>query len=211
MKAYASALRSHEAKRLSIIEAASAVFGREGFSGANLDVIAQEAGVSRQTLYNRHGDKEKLFVAVVGELTTRMAAICVEAMTTFPDEPSHLEDDLTAFALRVNRHCICSRDGYLLRRLVQGESARYPHLFTGWEEQGAAKAWDALATGLEGLARAGWLDIEDAHLAARQFLALIRSDLQVYILLGETPDDETLEKASRSAVRTFLRAFVPRG
>lgn len=207
MKASVSVLRSHQAKRLSIIEAAAAVFGREGFAGANLDVIAQEAGVSRQTLYNRHGDKEKLFVAVVGDLTARMAAVCVDSMSAFPIDPSHLEDDLSDFAMRINRDCICSRDGYLLRRLVQCESARYPHLFTGWEEQGVAKAWGAVATGLEGLDRAGLLDIEDPQLAARQFLALIRSDLQVYILLGQLPDEETLQKSSRSAVQTFLRAF----
>ena len=41
------------------------VFCREGFAGANIDLIAAEAGVSRQTVYNHHGDKEKLFMAVV--------------------------------------------------------------------------------------------------------------------------------------------------
>ena len=50
---------------LSILEAAASVFCREGFAGANIDLIAAEAGVSRQTVYNHHGDKENLFVAVV--------------------------------------------------------------------------------------------------------------------------------------------------
>ncbi|TIT60113.1 MAG: TetR/AcrR family transcriptional regulator, partial [Mesorhizobium sp.] len=44
--------RSHEAKRISVVEAAASVFCREGFAGANIDLIAAEAGVSRQTVYN---------------------------------------------------------------------------------------------------------------------------------------------------------------
>ncbi len=47
------------------------MFCREGFAGANIDLIAAEAGVSRQTVYNHHGDKEKLFIAVVRDLTER--------------------------------------------------------------------------------------------------------------------------------------------
>src|SRR5690606_10165893 len=56
--------RGHPAKRLSVLDAAAAVFCREGFGGANIDLIAAEAGVSRQTIYNHHGDKQSLFMAV---------------------------------------------------------------------------------------------------------------------------------------------------
>ncbi|TIU05084.1 MAG: TetR/AcrR family transcriptional regulator, partial [Mesorhizobium sp.] len=66
--------RGHEAKRISIMEAAGEVFCRESFAGANIDMIAAEAGVSRQTIYNHHGDKEKLFVAIVRDLTERCNA-----------------------------------------------------------------------------------------------------------------------------------------
>lgn len=201
---------NHEAKRLSIIEAAATVFSREGYSGANIDVIALEAGVSRQTVYNRHRDKKGVFVAVVRDLTDRMTALCFETMQRFPDSPENLQAGLSAFAMRINSECICSRDGYLLRRLVQAESERYPELFEGWEEQGPSKAWAALAARFDRLAAKGLLDIDDPALAARQFLALIKADLQVYLLLGRRPDDATLERASTSAVRTFLRAFGPR-
>ena len=57
--------RGHEAKRVSIIDAAGDIFCREGYAGANIDLIAAEAGVSRQTVYNHHRDKEKLFIAVI--------------------------------------------------------------------------------------------------------------------------------------------------
>ena len=38
--------RGHEAKRLSIVDAAAGVFCREGFVGANIDLIAADLYVS---------------------------------------------------------------------------------------------------------------------------------------------------------------------
>ena len=105
--------RSHAAKRVSILEAATYVFCREGFAGANIDMIAAEAGVSRQTIYNHHGDKEKLFVAVVQALTERANAGIFATLATFPDHPENIEADLVAFAIRLNRNCICNGDGQI--------------------------------------------------------------------------------------------------
>ncbi len=48
-----------------ILDAATAVFAREGFDRANMDVIAAEAGATKPTLYARFGSKEGLFNAAV--------------------------------------------------------------------------------------------------------------------------------------------------
>lgn len=202
--------RGHEAKRLSIVDAAGAVFCREGFAGANIDLIATEAGVSRQTVYNHHGDKENLFVAVVRDLTDRTNAGIFATLATFPDQPKNLEADLVAFAMRLNRNCICSRDGKFLRKLIQAEGERYPELFADWRTQGPGKFWSALAARFARLAHAGLLDIDDPDMAARQFLALNNADLQMIFMLGGTPTDEEVRNAATNAVRTFLRAYGKR-
>ena len=202
--------RSHAAKRVSILEAATYVFCREGFAGANIDMIAAEAGVSRQTIYNHHGDKEKLFVAAVRALTERANADFFATLATFPDHPDDLEADLIAFAVRLNRNCICSSDGKFLRKLIQAEGERYPELFAAWREHGPGKTWAALAARLARLAHAGHLDIDDPDIAARQFLALVNADLHVSLMLGEQPDDERRREAATNAVRTFLRAYGKR-
>ncbi|TIO70199.1 MAG: TetR/AcrR family transcriptional regulator, partial [Mesorhizobium sp.] len=137
--------RSHEAKRISVVDAAASVFCREGYAGANIDLIAAEAGVSRQTVYNHHGDKEKLFMAIVRDLTERCNAGIFATIATFPDQPADLEADLVAFAVRMNRNCICNRDGRFLRKLIQAEGERYPELFAEWREQGPGRTWSALA------------------------------------------------------------------
>jgi AcrR family transcriptional regulator len=199
--------RSHEAKRISVVEAAASVFCREGFAGANIDLIAAEAGVSRQTVYNHHGDKEKLFMAVVRDLTERCNAGIFATIATFPDQPGNLEADLIGFAMRMNRNCICNRDGRFLRKLIQTEGERYPELFAEWREHGPGRTWSALAARFARLAYAGFLSIDDPDVAARQFLALVNAELQITFMLGGTPTEEEMLRSATNGVRSFLRAF----
>jgi AcrR family transcriptional regulator len=202
--------RGHAAKRVSILEAATYVFCREGYAGANIDMIAAEAGVSRQTIYNHHGDKEKLFVAVVRALTERTSAGIFATLASFPDRPADLEADLVDFAVRLNRNCICNSDGKYLRKLIETEGQRYPELFATWRENGPGKTWAALAARFARLAHAGYLDIDDPDVAARQFLALAEADLKISMILGDQLSEERMREAAKNAVRTFLRAYGKR-
>ncbi|RJG44619.1 MULTISPECIES: TetR/AcrR family transcriptional regulator [unclassified Mesorhizobium] len=204
------AARGHSAKRTSILEAAARVFCREGFAGANIDLIAAEAGVSRQTVYNHHGDKENLLLAVVKDITDRSNAGLFATLATFPDQPKDLEAELIAFAVRLNQNCICSKDGKFLRKLIESEGERNPELFAGWRDEGPLKTWSALAARFARLAYSGHLEIDDPDVAARQFLALISADLQLQAMFGEIATDEQIRSAATNAVRTFLRAYRPR-
>ena len=199
--------RGHEAKRASILDAAGSVFCREGFAGANIDLIAAEAGVSRQTVYNHHGDKQTLFQAVVRDLTERSNAGVFATLATFPDQPKDIEADLIAFCMRLNRNCVCNREGKFLRKLMQAESERYPELFSEWRDHGPAKTWSALAARLARLAHAGYLDIDDPDVAARQFLALANADLHMTFLLGGTPSEAEVLSSATNGMRAFLRAY----
>jgi hypothetical protein len=51
------------------------------------------------------------------------------------------------------------------------------------------------------------LDLDDADLAARQFMALVSADLPNTSELGRELTDAELRKAATNAVRTFLRAY----
>ncbi len=121
--------RGNYNKRCQIIEAATEVFCRDGFVGASIDAVAAEACVSRQTIYNQIGDKEKLFVEVVRGITEKASAQMMATLATFPDRPRHLEEDLTAFAMRLTGECLCDSKGAALRKLIDNEGQRYPELF----------------------------------------------------------------------------------
>lgn len=195
---------------MSIIDAAASVFCREGFAGANIDLIAVEAGVSRQTIYNHHRDKERLFMAVVRDLTERCNAGIFATFASFPDQPKDLEADLIGFAVRLNHNCICNRDGRFLRKLIQTEGERYPELFAEWRDQGPGRTWPALAARFARLAHAGHLAVDDPDVAARQFLALANAELQTTFMLGGMPSEDEVLQSATHGVRTFLRAFGKR-
>ncbi|MDV4178281.1 TetR/AcrR family transcriptional regulator [Rhizobium brockwellii] len=199
--------RGQCAKRMSILDAAADVFCRQGFAGASIDEIAAVACVSRQTIYNHYREKETLFVAVVEDVMNRANAMLFSVLSTFPERADDLEDELTAFAVRLNKNCICNHDGKFLRKLVQTEGERYPHLFESWRQQGPGKLITALSALFARLAHRQALIIDDFDVAARQFVALGNADLQMMIFLGATPTDEELDKAARNAVRTFLKAY----
>src|SRR3546814_6944716 len=56
-----AATPKHEA----ILEAATRVILEQGYAAASMDTIAQEAGVSKQTVHNHFGSKEALFNAII--------------------------------------------------------------------------------------------------------------------------------------------------
>src|SRR5262249_27529791 len=51
--------------RSRILEAARAIFFRDGFMEANLDLVAKDAGVAKGTLYRYFENKAELYVAVL--------------------------------------------------------------------------------------------------------------------------------------------------
>jgi len=194
-------------KRAQIIDTASRVFAREGFSGASIDMIAAEAGVSRQTVYNQIGDKEKVFAAVVEDTTERANAGLFAALAAFPDRPVDLEAELVAFARRLASTCMCDQRAAALHKLVETESQRYPELFEAWRERGPGRVWAAVSARLSRLAHDGLLDLDDPDLAARQLISLVNMDLRPAAMMGQRPSEEAVARATRAAVRTFLRAY----
>lgn len=199
--------RGHAGKRDSILSAAAEVICRQGFSGACIDDIAERARVSRQTVYNHYGDRNVLFGAVIDDVMARANAAVFELLATFPEAGDNLEAELVDFLVRLNRNCVLNKDGRFLRKLVQTEGARHPELFESWRRHGPLKLTSALGGCLARLAAKGVLEIDDFDVAARQLLALGHADIQMQILLGETPSEAQMESAARNAARTFLRAY----
>ncbi len=197
-------------RRAAIIDAASRVFAREGFAGASIDMIATEAGVARQTVYNLIGDKEKLFAAVVEDTTERASSGLFTALATFTDRPVDLTAELVAFARRLAATCMCDRRAAAIHKLVETEGHRYPELFAAWRERGPGRVWSAVSSRLSRLAHDGLLDLDDPDLAARQLIALVNMDLRGPAMMGHKPTEAEVDAAARNAVAMFLRAYGPR-
>ncbi|MEX1376680.1 MAG: TetR/AcrR family transcriptional regulator [Eubacteriales bacterium] len=86
--------RDKSKKRDSILEGAEDVFINMGFEAASMDKIAEQAGVSKRTVYNHFGSKENLFEVIVDNLLA-------ERQNLNPikyDSEKPLKDQLRAFA-----------------------------------------------------------------------------------------------------------------
>jgi len=75
--------------REALIFAARAVFAREGYHGANLDLIAREAGFSKGAVYSNFAGKAALFLAV---MDANVATAMPEGWTVF-DQSAPTEGD----------------------------------------------------------------------------------------------------------------------
>jgi hypothetical protein len=96
-----------------------------------------------------------------------------------------------------------------LRRLVIGESGRFPQLGRLFYERGPARTIDALAAMFERLASRGVLELDNPRLAAAHFNWLVMSiPLNQAMLLGENEPATRAElnRYADAGVRAFLAA-----
>jgi AcrR family transcriptional regulator len=61
-----------------LLDAALAVFDRDGYDGARMDVIATEAGTTRPTIHTRFGNKQRLYVQVAQREARRLGDFLLE-------------------------------------------------------------------------------------------------------------------------------------
>jgi AcrR family transcriptional regulator len=195
-------------KRRAIVEAATTVFLRNGYLGTSMDEIAALAGVSKQTVYKHFADKKRLFSQVVSSTVD-------EASETVHDEVLKLEDsgdvkaDLGDLARR-QLTAVMQPRLLQLRRLVIGESGRFPELGRVFYERGPGRTVAALAATFERLDARGVLDLDDPLLAAQHFNWLIMSiPLNEAMLLGHDapPDRADLDRYADTGVGVFLAAY----
>lgn len=85
-----------------IIEAAQAIFARDGFAGAKMQEIADSVGIQRPSLFYHFKNKEALFVAAHEQVFARIAPLYRESLV--PDGDPFLQlDKLTRSVLHLMR------------------------------------------------------------------------------------------------------------
>jgi TetR/AcrR family transcriptional repressor of mexJK operon len=189
-------------KHDAILDAAKRVFLRAGYS-ASMDLVAAEAGVSKQTVYNHFGSKEGLFRAIVDHVSGELLDVLVERDGARADPAATLE----AIARRFLK--LLLTPSYLaLHRMLVAEAPRFPDLAREIYVGGPARAANELALYLADESTKGTLAVTDPALAAEQFFGALCGHLQLRALLSprDAPHETEIERAIAHAVRGFLRA-----
>ncbi len=195
-------------KRRAILAAATEAFLRSGYLGASMDDIAAAAAVSKQTIYKQFASKEALFLAVVTSLTHE-AADTVHNDAPDPVAAGEVAGYLEAYALR-QLTVVLTPKLMQLRRMVIGETSRFPELGRALYENGPGRAMTAFAAALTRLSARGFLKVADADVAAAQFNWLVMgAPVNAAMLLGDDAvgDAPALRRHAEGAVRVFLAAY----
>ena len=189
---------------MTVIAAAQRLIIEHGFQHASMDAIAREAGVSKATLYAYFPSKNKLFEYLIVAECKKISSSLV-----MPDIGIGLDEALRRFAnqyirLFVDRDPMKSAFFHALLR----ETGEFPELARLMVESGPRADASRLAGLMEEARRRNLLDIEDANLAAKHFLCLIRGDLPVENVLGlPAPTDAEVSKTIEDGLAFFLRAY----
>lgn len=185
-------------RRAAILEAAKSVFLEEGYELASMDRIAERAGTTKRTVYDRIGPKETLFEAVVER-------VCANVISELPGPEDLSADPRVGLAEAAARTVgyMASPSCVGLIRLVGGEAERRP--------KAVAALRAAYATGetkfrayLDACVAAGSLKPHDTALTARLFTDAVSHAASHRALLGETPASDTARRAVAAVVDLVL-------
>ena len=191
----------HEA----ILDAATAVFLEQGFSGASTAEIARRAGASKQTIYMLFPSKAALFAA----LMTRRSGKMIDQFAAEADRPDATPGDvLCRYGVNILRNML-REETRCLHRLLIAESPDFPELAAAFWQDGPGRGREVLKQYLGSLAARGALTIGNLEEATEQLFgallggAALRACLQLPPVL---PEGEALVPWVRSGVDAFLRA-----
>jgi AcrR family transcriptional regulator len=192
------------AKRRQIVEGARQIFLANGFDAASMNDIARAAGVSKGTLYVYFQNKEELFAAIVHEECLFHAEGAFNLDPGDPDVEAALTRLGTAYI-----EFLCSPEKASALRTVIAIADRMPEIGKVFYETGPSTGIAKLADYLRAQTQAGVLAVDDAEVAAAQFLDACQSTLFKPVLFNfaKAPAPERIAHVVGIAVKTFLAAY----
>jgi TetR/AcrR family transcriptional regulator, mexJK operon transcriptional repressor len=191
------------------MEAAMALFLRDGYRTTTMEHIAAAAGVSKPTVYKFFADKERLFTETILEAIERTGTELVDRAIALA-ETDQLERDLRRFA-RLLLSTLMQPALIKRRRAVIAEANRLPDFGRTYYELTYTRNLSAIAGSLRTLSDRGLLAIDDPELAAEQFVWLVVEARRNEVMLcGDqvTFTRTELNRYADAALRVFLRAYA---
>lgn len=198
------------AKRRAILNAALAVFARDGYARASIDAIAETAGVSTRTIYNHFTDKAGVFAAVVEDSATAVSTAHIDQVDDILGgitSAEDLEPALISCGLALHTVVPPEAPHWGLLRHVHADAEHIPaDVVNTWRRAGPARVKRQLALHLADLARRGLLRLDDPATAAEHYSALTTSAWDS--VLEPQPSAERAAELMNSAVAAFLHGYA---
>lgn len=184
-------------KESSILEAATRLFLRKGFSGVSMEEIARESSVAKQTLYSYFDGKDDLFRAII-----RAQSEGFFALLPPDDDPAQNTEEFLYQVGEAVMDMLFRSDTLELYRVIVAETTRFPELGAYYWEASAQAFIDRLGIFLT---KCG-LSEEQAKSVTEQFLSYMFGVLLSKTLLNKDyhPSKEEKKAHIEQAVSTFF-------
>lgn len=198
--------RIAQEKRAAIVGAALHGFLQDGYARTSLASVAVAAGVSRATLFKQFPTKAELFDAIVADFWR----------SDDDDAEPPAGGDLHKGLVLLGRRYVdlLTREGMVdLYRVVIAETPRLPELGRAHFERGKLPFWRSVRDHLLAQARAGQARVDDADMAATQFLGMI-ADYVFWprlLLPHWSPSPEQTSRALEQAAQTMTARYAITG
>jgi AcrR family transcriptional regulator len=186
-----------------ILSAARKIFLDGPPEHATMDAVAQEAGMSKKTIYREFKSQLELLGALLSEN--------VAVMGDFPAPTARddIELELYGLVMRLVEHMTSPRSVALFR-LIVSEVRRYPELMQQQHQHNRPRGMprQVIADWLASPVVRAKYQIEDAEEAAAMLLGMVTQDAAFKMLLSTGQPQvqpHLLEQRARKAVAIFLR------
>lgn len=166
-----------EEKRSAILQAAGCEFLQSGYEGTSVDRIAENAGVSKATVYSHFPGKEDLFQAVI------KSKVESYEFDEGAHAPENLKEGLTNIAMRFFE-LLSDPQVISMHRVVIGESVRHCDMAKLFFKNGPDKTNKTLAKYLDQHVKNSNLKIDNTKEAATQFFHMVAGELLLRSMLN---------------------------
>ena len=193
------------AKRQAILIAAKELFLQLGYEGSSMDAIAQEAGVSKLTVYNHFQDKENLFTAAIEHHCDNL----------LPPLDFDLKADMSIETALYNisvrfQNISFSKEGLELHRLMCSMTQQNPQLVHNFFNAGPARVLKQMTRLIEQANQQHKLLTPNSQLAAEHFLSLFcgHQHMRVLFDMEAAPSKAQQQELAHQNIAFFMRAYA---
>lgn len=192
-------------KHDAILRAARTIFVRAGYKGASMDAIAEEAKVSKPTLYSHFGNKHELFIAVVQAQCTALVGSLNPEATRGLTPKQGLRTIAQSFV-----DTLYNPESLSLYRLIVAEHAHCPELSILMDQTVVQPTLDLLAAYLKSLDASNALRIEDPDSSGQLFLGMLKGVPHFRCAMGLKEGLSTMEQEAlvSATVHLFMSAHA---
>jgi len=195
-----------EEKRKQILDAATRLFTEQGYSSTSMGHIAEQANVSKQTVYSHFGNKDDLFSAAIEQKcdSFHMVDFCLDDIA----EPETILFNLAQRFLAM----LVSKEALAVHKICAYESTAHPQLAELFFQAGPERLTKKVSELMSMFNQKGILEIEHPKTAAWQFLNMVRGETFLrteFNTQKQVSAEETLSYLL-ACVKLFIRGYQKR-